>query len=170
MANIRGIEVSSQLYDLEDTTAREGVQTNTGDIDNIEAVIPTSASSSNKLVTANEVPNVTNVVESGNNNAVSSDAVFDFVKTKQFKGSGSVTVEAGHVYLVEATWAGASASAWMLARVRLDNSGDGEVTPIISGSYSPLPSISVSNGVITGASLAAIAPWIYATDIGNYWD
>lgn len=169
MANIHGIEVSSQVYDLEDTTARDGVQSNTGNIESINSKIPTSASTSNKLATENDIPDVTNVVESGNNNAVSSDAVFNFVKTKQFKGAGSVTVEKKHVYLTEITWAGASSDAWMLARVRLNDSGDGEVTPIISGPYSQLPSVSVSNGVISGANLGSVAPWIYATDIGNYW-
>lgn len=169
MANIRGIEVSGETYDLEDSNARQGVQTNANDIDNLEAVVPSSASSSNKLATENDIPDVTNVVESGNNNAVSSDAVFSFVKTKQFKDQGSVTVEKGHVYLVEVTWAGASSDAWMLARVRLNDSGSGEVTPIITGSYSPTPSVSVSDGVIIGSNLGFVAPWIYATDIGSYW-
>lgn len=170
MANIHGIEVSGQIYDLEDTAARSGVEANANDIESIDSKIPTSASSSNKLATKNDIPTVTDVVESGNNNAVSSDAVFHFIKTKQFKGSGSVTVEKGHVYLTEITWAGASSNAWMLARVRINDSGDGEVIPITSGTYSPIPSVSVSNGVISGVNLGSVAPWIYATDIGNYWD
>lgn len=169
MANIIGIEVSGDTYDLEDSQARQDIQTNSQDIDRIEGKIPSSASTSNKLATENDIPSVTNTVESGNNNAVSSDAVFNFVKTKRFDGRGSVTVEKGHVYLVEITWAGATNAAWLLARVRIDNSGIGLVSPIISGDYSPLPNVSVSNGVITGASLADVAPWIYATDIGRYW-
>ena len=170
MANIHGIEVSGEIYDLEDSAARNGVQSNTSNIESIDSKIPTSASSSNKLATENDIPDVANVVESGNNNAVSSDAVFNFVKTKQFKGAGGVTVEKGHVYLTEITWAGVSSNAWILARVRIDDSGNGEVTPIVSGTYSPIPSVSVSNGVISGAKLGSIAPWIYATDIGNYWN
>lgn len=63
MANIHGIEVSSQIYDLEDTTARNGVQENANDINNIETVVPASASSSNKLATANEVQEVDNKIK-----------------------------------------------------------------------------------------------------------
>ena len=55
MANIHGIEVSGETYDLEDTSARSGVQTNTNDISNIEAVIPSSASPSNKLAAEDDV-------------------------------------------------------------------------------------------------------------------
>lgn len=169
MANIIGIEVSGETYDLEDTQARQDIQTNSQDIDGIEGKIPSSASTSNKLATENDIPSVTNTVESGNNNAVSSDAVFDFVKTKQYKGFGSLEVVRNHVYLVEITWAGATETAWMLARVRVNNAGSGEVVPIVQGSYSPLPTASISNGIITVGAVAGINPWIYATAIGDYW-
>lgn len=55
MANIHGIEVSGETYDLEDSNARQGVQTNANDIDDIQAVIPSSASSSNKLAPEDSV-------------------------------------------------------------------------------------------------------------------
>lgn len=58
MANIHGIEVSNEVYDLEDTTARNGVQENTSSIGEIEAVVPSSASSSNPLATQSDVPDV----------------------------------------------------------------------------------------------------------------
>lgn len=63
MANIRGIEVAGETYDIEDTNARQGVETNANDIDNIQAVVPSSASSSNKLATANEVQEVDNKIK-----------------------------------------------------------------------------------------------------------
>lgn len=58
MANIHGIEVSGETYDLEDSNARQGVQTNANDIDDIQAVVPSSASSSNKLTTQNDIPDI----------------------------------------------------------------------------------------------------------------
>lgn len=64
MANIHGIEVSGQTYDLEDTTARDGVQTNANDIESIDSKIPTSASSSNKLATEESITSaMDNVVD-----------------------------------------------------------------------------------------------------------
>ena len=50
MANIIGIEVSGDTYDLEDSQARQDIQTNSQDIDGIEEKIPSSTSTSNKLV------------------------------------------------------------------------------------------------------------------------
>lgn len=61
MANIHGIEVSGETYNLEDTTARNGVQTNTSSIDDIKAVVPSSVSPSNKLVTQNDVPDISSL-------------------------------------------------------------------------------------------------------------
>lgn len=55
MANIHGIEVSGETYDLEDSNARQGVQTNANDIDGIEGKIPDAASSSNKFATQNDI-------------------------------------------------------------------------------------------------------------------
>lgn len=50
MATVYGIEVAGETYDIEDTNAREGVQTNANDIDGIEGKIPSSASDSNQLI------------------------------------------------------------------------------------------------------------------------
>lgn len=58
MATVYGIEVAGETYDIEDTNAREGVQTNATDIDNIQAVVPSSASASNKLATQDDVPDI----------------------------------------------------------------------------------------------------------------
>ena len=58
MANIIGIEVSGDTYDLEDTQARQDIQTNSQDIDGIEGKIPSSASTSNKLATQADVPDI----------------------------------------------------------------------------------------------------------------
>lgn len=72
MANIKGIEVSSETYNLEDTNARTTASSasttaNTANtkatanetaIATVQAVIPSSASASNKLVTESELPNV----------------------------------------------------------------------------------------------------------------
>lgn len=55
MANIIGIEVSGDTYNLEDSQARQGTQTNAQDIDGIEGVIPSSASSSNLLLSKSDV-------------------------------------------------------------------------------------------------------------------
>lgn len=75
MANIHGIEVSGQTYDLKDTTARNGVQTNANDIDGIEGKIPASASSSNKLATKEDIPEVTDTLSTTESKAISSRAV-----------------------------------------------------------------------------------------------
>lgn len=62
MANIFGIEVSGDIYDIEDTNARQGVETNANDIDGIEGKIPSSASSSNKLTTQNDIIGLCKIV------------------------------------------------------------------------------------------------------------
>ena len=94
MANIYGIEVSGDTYDIEDSQARQDLQTAESDIDGIERKIPSSASTSNKLATENDIPEVTNTVESGNNNAVSSRGVFSRLGQhfKVVEGTTSVTV------------------------------------------------------------------------------
>lgn len=58
MANIIGIEVSGDTYNLEDSQARQDIQTNSQDIDGIEGKIPASASSTNKLVANSELSTV----------------------------------------------------------------------------------------------------------------
>ena len=55
MANIFGIEVSGDTYDIEDSQARQDIQTNAQDIDGIEGKIPASASTTNKLVVESEI-------------------------------------------------------------------------------------------------------------------
>ena len=55
MATVYGIEVAGEIYDIEDTNARQGVDTNANDIDEIEGKIPASASSSNKLATQEDI-------------------------------------------------------------------------------------------------------------------
>ena len=59
MANIFGIEVSGDTYNIEDSQARQDTQTNAQDIDGIEGKIPSSASTSNKLATQNDLPDLT---------------------------------------------------------------------------------------------------------------
>lgn len=66
MANIIGIEVSGDTYDIEDSQARQDTQTNAQDIDGIEDKIPSTASSSNKLLTKTEVGNTTDWVNGTN--------------------------------------------------------------------------------------------------------
>lgn len=51
MADIRGIELASDIYGLEDETARDNTETNTSAIATIQNVIPEDASADNKLVT-----------------------------------------------------------------------------------------------------------------------
>ena len=58
MATVYGIEVAGETYDIEDTNARQGVETNANDIDGIEGKIPSSASSSNKLATQDDLPDI----------------------------------------------------------------------------------------------------------------
>ena len=67
MANIHGIEVSGETYDLEDSNARQGVQTNANDIDGIEGKIPDAASSSNKLATQNDITELCKIVSTSVN-------------------------------------------------------------------------------------------------------
>lgn len=82
MANIIGIEVSGDTYDLEDSQARQDIQTNAQDIDGIEGKIPSSASTSNKLATENDIPTVVDVVEQNNSSAVSSKGVYEAMQRK----------------------------------------------------------------------------------------
>lgn len=72
MANIKGIELARDIYDLEDTQGRTATQaaqntannasdkadSNETAIKAIEAVIPSTASSSNKLATKNDIPDI----------------------------------------------------------------------------------------------------------------
>ena len=51
MADIKGIELASNIYGLEDETARDNTETNTSAIAAIQNVIPEDASVDNKLVT-----------------------------------------------------------------------------------------------------------------------
>lgn len=62
MANIFGIEVSGDTYDLEDSQARQDTQINAQDIDRIEGKIPSSASSSNKLATDEQIQQLLNAL------------------------------------------------------------------------------------------------------------
>lgn len=71
MANIRGIELTGEVYDLEDTSARDTATTASQTatqagqtatqasqaIASLQNVIPSNASASNKLVTENDVSN-----------------------------------------------------------------------------------------------------------------
>ena len=61
MATVYGIEVAGETYGIEDTDARQGVQTNATDIDDIQAVVPSSASASNKLATQDDVPDISSL-------------------------------------------------------------------------------------------------------------
>lgn len=93
MANIKGIEVSGETYDIEDSSAREGVQTNATDIDDIQAVVPASASSSNKLTTQSDLPSIsTRIVALGAGTSITVNA--------QSEGnpiSSAVTLDEGEV-------------------------------------------------------------------------
>lgn len=76
MANIKGIELASDIYDLEDTQGREATQTaqntasnasnkadsNKTAIEAIKAVIPSTATGSNKLVAENELSGLCKIV------------------------------------------------------------------------------------------------------------
>lgn len=76
MATIKGIELASDIYDLEDTQGRTATQTakNTADnasdkadsnktaIEAIKAVIPSTATGSNKLVAKNELSGLCRIV------------------------------------------------------------------------------------------------------------
>lgn len=55
MADIKGIELASDIYGLEDETARDNTETNTSAIAAIQNVIPEDASADNKLVTRKSV-------------------------------------------------------------------------------------------------------------------
>ena len=94
MANIYGIEVSGDTYDIEDSQARQDLQTAESDIDGIERKIPSSASASNKLVTQEDIPTVTDSIAQNNVNPVSSRGVFSRLGQhfKVVEGTTSVTV------------------------------------------------------------------------------
>lgn len=83
MATVYGIEVAGETYNIEDTNARQGVETNANNIDGIEGKIPDSASSTNKLATENDIPQVVDTVESGNSSPVSSGGVANVVGIKK---------------------------------------------------------------------------------------
>lgn len=83
MANIHGIEVSGENYDLEDSNARQDIQTNSQDIDGIEGKIPDSASTSNKLVTEDDLPEISTSVTENDTNPVSGAAVFNAISVKK---------------------------------------------------------------------------------------
>lgn len=97
MATIRGIELASDIYDLEDTQGRTATQTAQGTATNaldkadsnetaieaIEAVIPATASSSNPLATVNDLPEISTSVTENDTNPVSGAAVFNAISVKK---------------------------------------------------------------------------------------
>ena len=57
MAEVSEIEAGGEVRTIKDTTARQGVAANAAAIDEIEAVIPSTASISNQLTTASDLAN-----------------------------------------------------------------------------------------------------------------
>lgn len=55
MAEVSEIEAGGEVRTIKDTTARQGVATNTAAIEEINEKIPASASASNKMVTLSEI-------------------------------------------------------------------------------------------------------------------
>lgn len=64
MAEVSEIEAGGEVRTVKDTTARQGVETNSAAIANVNEKIPASASSSNKLATAADIPNITPLEQS----------------------------------------------------------------------------------------------------------
>lgn len=73
MATVYGIEVAGETYDIEDTNARQGVETNANDIDGIEGKIPSSASSSNKLATKEDIASALSRIGIGESTAITGE-------------------------------------------------------------------------------------------------
>lgn len=65
MAECSEIEAGGEVRTIKDATARQGVAANTQAIAAINEKIPASASSSNKLATDNDIPNVTPFLRAG---------------------------------------------------------------------------------------------------------
>lgn len=61
MAECSEIEAGGEVRTIKDTTARSGVATNTTAIEEINAKIPSNASSSNKMATASDISNIINL-------------------------------------------------------------------------------------------------------------
>lgn len=57
MAEVSEIEAGGEVRTIKDTTARSGVAANAAAIDEIKAVIPSTASTSNQLTTASDLAN-----------------------------------------------------------------------------------------------------------------
>ena len=57
MTEVSEIEAGGEVRTVKDTTARQGVAANAAAIDEIEAVIPSTASTSNQLTTASDLAN-----------------------------------------------------------------------------------------------------------------
>ena len=107
MATIKGIELASDIYDLEDTQGRTATQTaqntataasnkadsNKTTIEAIQNLIPSTASSSNPLATQDDIPQVVDTVESDNSNPVSSSGVYNAFATEDI--TDQVTFGAG---------------------------------------------------------------------------
>lgn len=64
MAECSEIEAGGEVRKIKDTTARSGVAANAAAIEAIEAVIPSTASASNKLLTKDDLPTVGTIMES----------------------------------------------------------------------------------------------------------
>lgn len=64
MAEVSEIEAGGEVRTIKDTTARQGVAANAAAIEAIEAVIPSTASASNKLLTKDDLPTIGTVIKS----------------------------------------------------------------------------------------------------------
>lgn len=158
MADIKGIELASDIYGLEDETARNDTETNASAIENltnrvtntetaiedIQAVIPSSASPQNKLMTQEEGGVI--------------------------KGQGEITLSGSSVYDVYISGAGAGANVYKRVTVIVASDGISRADVYQNG---PVEAITIStSGLKLIASLPSVpgGAWIYAHKIGNYWD
>lgn len=127
MATIKGIELVSDIYDLEDTQGRTATQTAQNTADNasskadsnetaikaIKNIIPSTASSSNKLATQSDIPDVSQletdieniqaVVPSSATAQNKLATLNDLTKAKLFMGTvyqGQCKVDSNGLYLL----------------------------------------------------------------------
>ena len=118
---------------------------------------------------------MTSSVTSGSTAPITSGGVYDAMGTKMFMGEGSVTVAPNRSYMVRVSNEGVSSGSWALYVITLDrdngNLVNSSLGTVVTGTHSFIPTITVSNSVITATTANPNIPSrIWASCIGGYWD